>query len=99
MGAVAVLDQVNGLPGAQDGSAGHHGNAQRGAGQHRLNVGWHVVRPFGAVRVAMMARGRPFERVSQVAQYIGVGIFLNGQGCRGMAHEECQQPVSRSDRP
>ena len=52
---VAVLDDVDALPGAEQHRAGLHRDRQRRCRQRRLDVGRHVVGPFDVVHVG---RGR-----------------------------------------
>ena len=64
-------------------------NLQRGRRQHGLDVGGHVIGAFGVVAPACIFRRKPVERGGQILEHRRVGIFLDGERCRGVADEKC----------
>ena len=84
---IAVLDEIDGLPGAQHGLASGHRHAEAGCRQHGLDVRGHVVGPLDAVVIARAPRRQPLQRLAQVAQHVGIGVLLDGERRRGVAHE------------
>ncbi len=57
----------------------------------------HVVGAFFLMGVVAMLRREEIERVEQIQPHIRVGILLDRQRCRGMAHEHGEEPVLAGD--
>ncbi len=93
--AAAMLAEVNALPTPECESAIDHGNRQRHIGHHRSHMCGHVVRPFGRVCPAgiIFANGSSKPRF-EVTSRRRIRVFLNGQTCRGVLHEQDTQAVS-----
>ncbi len=52
-------------------------------------MGGHIVGAFGGVDVAAAIFGDEFgEKMVEVAQHVGVGVFLDDQTRGGMAHKD-----------
>ena len=72
VGAVAVLDEIDGLPDAKRRLAAGDRHAEAHGRQHRADVPRHVVGAFHAVAIAGVARRQLVERVGEVAQHVGI---------------------------
>ena len=94
---VAVLEEIDALPGAERQPAGGHRNGERGRRQRRLDVRRHVVGAFAAVdeiahRRIVGRRHQPPEEGVEVAPHVRIGIFLDQQRAGCVPHEHRQQP-------
>lgn len=94
----AVFEQVNALPCAEGKATIYQRNGQRCLGQRRLDMGGHIVRPFGAVDEISHGRviGRwhePAEESLQVCLHVRIGILLHQKRAGCMLAEQGQQPL------
>ena len=88
---IAVLTQIDPLPGTQGQLAVSHGQDERGAQQRRLDVRRHIVGPLQAVFVRKCLRHNRVNRGFQVIPNFGGGILVQRQGCRCVLQEQLQQ--------
>ncbi len=62
---------------------------QRSLGEQATHVGWHVVGPFGGMRVAWIAiRHQIGEKGFQIAQDVRVGVFTDQERGRGVLYKD-----------
>lgn len=88
----AMLKQIDALPGAKRGATVDYWNGKLRLRKRCADVRGHVVGPFHRVAVAgVVLRGDPLKKIAKVGDDIGIGIFLNGEGCRCMLAEQGQQ--------
>ena len=91
MAVMPVLKEINSLPCPQAGAALLKRNCELGLCQGALDMRGHVVGPLRGVAIGAIERRDAAEKVLQIMTNIGIGIFLDGQRCRGMTDEQCQQ--------
>jgi hypothetical protein len=89
-----MLPQVESLPGAECESAGNDRNDLARVGQHRAHVSGHVVGALvvvfpGSERRAL--RRGPLDPSLEIAEDRWIGVLLDGQAGRGMAHKDGAQ--------
>ena len=90
---VAVLTQVDALPGAEREPSAHHRQHQRRPQQRRLDVGGHVVVAFERVRPVGSAVGHGLVKPGgEVAANIGRRVLIERQRRRGVLDEEMEHP-------
>lgn len=90
---IAVLPQIETLPGSQNEATVGDRNLLGGARDRRADMGGHIVGAFRVVDIAAAVLGDKLgEEIIQVAQHIGVGVFLDDQTGRGVAHEYGAKP-------
>ena len=70
----------------------------------RLDMGRHVVGAFGdmgqpAHRRIVARRHQPAEEPLQIGLHVGIGILLDQQRARGMAHHQHQQAIALPAQP
>lgn len=101
---IAVLKEVNPLPGAQTHLTVLDRNAEADGQKGGFDMGGHVVRAFE--RVAQIAhagvirrRDKAAEIGQQITLHIRVGIFLDQQRGRGVAHHQRQKPIAVARQP
>ena len=95
MRCVAVLVQIDALPGSEYGTTAGDWNRKAGLGEGRANVGRHVVRSFYTVAIESRISGNQSpEKVLQIMAHIRVGILLDGQGSRRVADVQGQETSS-----
>lgn len=88
----AMLKQIDALPSAKRGAAVDHGNGKLRLRKRCADVSGHVIGPFHRMAVAcVVLRGDTLKEIAKVGDDIGIGVFLNGEGCRCMLAEQGQQ--------
>src|SRR5215468_7581405 len=92
---IAMLGEIDALPGAERKRAVDHRYMQRYSGYHCLNVRRHVVRPFDCVHPAGSGRCDAVERRHQIGPHIGIGVLLDDERRRGMAQKERKDALLR----
>src|ERR1700693_2545770 len=92
MGLVAVLEKIDGLPGAEHECALFDRYRQRALAERRPDMGWHVVRSFARVTVISIAWCETIEGIHKIAQHVRVGVLLDQQRGGGVRDEKRQQP-------
>ena len=92
-GLAGFWSGVLGRPAVEDRDGEGH------ARQHGADMGRHVVRALGAVDVAGVARRQPVEGGEEVGLHVGIGIFLDGQGGRGVPAEHGDEPGADAAAP
>ena len=97
MRACAMLDEIDALPGAERHLAVHDRNAETDAREHRLDMARHVVGALFLMGVVRAFGRKRLECVAEIAPHIRVGILLDRQRGRGMAHEHGEEPVAAAD--
>ena len=83
-GSVAVLREIETLPGPDREPAANDRNMQGHAVDHRFHMRRHVVRAFGVVHPAGIGRRQPVERGHEIGLHVGIGILLDDQRRRGV---------------
>ncbi len=95
VGAAAMLEQVQPLPGAERHAAADHRDRELDLRQRGAEMGGHVV---GALVVMGVGGGifrrDPGEEALEVAAGGGGGVFLDQQRSGGVAAEQGQQPFT-----
>lgn len=86
-----MLDQIDGLPGAEEGDAVFHGYRQIDLGKGGSNMGRHVVRALRRVAVSRIFRGHTAKGCQEIGLDVGIGVFLDKQGGRCVLAPERQQ--------
>jgi len=95
MGTVAVLPDIDALPGSQNRSSPGNWNRELCLGERRADVRGHIVRPFRGMAVEpLIFRNQPPEELLQVMDDVWIGVFLDHQGCRGVLDKYGQQSIS-----
>ena len=90
----AMLPQEDALPGAEHEASSEHRNRQGCRGQCGLDVGRHVVRPFGRVGIERVAlRDQALGPTLEIALSRGIRILLDGQARGCVRHEDRAQAV------
>ena len=90
---VAVLAEVDPLPGAEREAPVADRDRHRRADQQRLDVRGHVVGPLGRVlEVGRVLRHRAREPALHVAAHVGIGVLVDRQRRRGVLDEQVRQP-------
>jgi hypothetical protein len=93
-GVVAMLPEVDGLPGAEGGAAVEDGEGESRRGEGCADVGGHVVRAFGGVAVeAVAVRDEAIQEVLQVGEDLRVGVLLDDQRCGRVAHVQREEAL------
>ena len=93
VGLVAVFAQIDRLPHAQNRFAVRDGDVDGHVRQNRADVGGHIVRALERVGIKrIVPRRDAVEKVFQIGQNVGIGVFLNGQSGRSVPDEHGQQP-------
>ncbi len=91
--SVAVLPDIDALPGPECEAAGIDGDGESGGGEGGLDVGGHVVGAFGGVGVERIAfRHETIEPRFKISSGRRVGVLLNGQARGGVANHDRAQP-------
>ncbi len=95
---VSVFKQIKPLSCAEQYLAICHRYGQGGLGERRLDMGGHVIGPFCPVANkghfgVITRRHETGEKFLQISPHIRVGIFLNGERARSMAHKTGEQPL------
>ena len=80
MTVIPVFKDINPLPGAQCQPMIVHRDGQLGLRQGCLDMGGHIVRSLGAMPVRAIPGSNAGKVILQIVAYIGISIFLNGQG-------------------
>lgn len=89
---VAELAEVNALPCSEIEPSVGDGYGERRSGNNGFGMGRHVVGPFKGVEVV----GRTFrhkfvEYGVEVLPHVGVGVFVQRQGRRGVLYQQVQE--------
>jgi hypothetical protein len=80
VGPVAVFPEIDALPGTKRQAALPHRKCQLRTGQHRTNVGRHIIRAFHAVRPGWIPiLHQAAHEIFQVSPDIGIGVFRDEQ--------------------
>ncbi len=82
--AVAMLAQINALPGTKLELAAVDGNRHAAAQERRFNVRRHVVGTFAGMHVREILRSDRVEAGLHIGSHVAVGIFVDGQRRRGV---------------
>ena len=88
MPELAMLDEIDRLPGAECGRTADDRHPETGRSQHGPNVRGHIVGTLRAVAIRPGMRGERRERIAKIAQHVGIGILLDGEGGRGVGNED-----------
>ena len=92
VGGGAVLENVDALPCSERHAALLHGNRQLGEGEGGPYVSGHIVGTFDGVAIQAVVLGdQAIEEGIEVVDDVGVGILLDGQGCRSVLHKYGEQ--------
>ncbi len=91
--AIAVLAEVDPLPGAEREAAVGDRQRERRAEHRGLDVGGHVVGALVGVGPVRRVLGDGLVEVGlEVAPHVGRGVLVQRQRRRGVLHEEVEQP-------
>lgn len=98
----SVFDQIDPLPGPKPHLPAFDRDLQTDRQNRCLQMRRHVIGPFIAVgdpahRRVIGRRRDPVQPCQQIDLHIGIGIFLNQQAARGVAHHQCHHPIPRPD--
>jgi hypothetical protein len=85
---VAVFKHIYSLPGTKGWLALLNRNCQLNLCQGRLDMRRHIVGTFSAVPVSAAVWCNMGKEIQQVPADIGIGIFLDGQGCGGVSDKQ-----------
>lgn len=88
MGADAVFEEVDALPGSQDELAFDKRDRKLDLGERRFEVGRHVVRTFRVMPVRTGLRREAIEIGLEVRAHGGVGVFLDEKRGGGVPAED-----------
>jgi hypothetical protein len=92
VGTFTMLEQVHALPGAKRQLSMMNGNRELRLGKSRANVGRHIIRALRGVAIEPRVFGdESIEEIREISHHIGIGIFLNHQGCRSVLAEDSQK--------
>ena len=92
VGGVAVFEEEDALPGAEEEGVVADGDGEAGWGDGGAEVGGHVVGAFVGVAVAgWIVGGEGGEVVLDVGADVGAGVFLDEEGGRGVAAPEGEE--------
>ena len=80
-----MLDKINALPHAERQLAANDRYVERYAIEHRFDVGGHVIRAFHIMDPRRIFRRQTIKRSNQIRLHVGIGIFLDREGCRGVS--------------
>src|SRR4051794_1656567 len=92
MWSSAMLGYIDALPGAESERAVDHGDIQRYASDHGLDMRRHIIGPFDVVDPAGIGRGKTIQCARKISAHVGIRIFLDDEGRRRMAHESSSAP-------
>jgi hypothetical protein len=95
MWSSAMLGYIDALPGAESERAVDHGDVQRYASDHGLDMRRHIIGPFDVVDPAGIGRGKAIQCARKIRAHVGIRIFLDDEGRRRMAHEKEQCTIFR----
>lgn len=90
-GVVAVFAEVDTLPGSQGGSAFADGDGNAAAEHAGFHMGGHVIGAFDGMDVGERFGDGMVHSSLEIGPHIGIGIFINGERCRGVLNEDVQQ--------
>lgn len=90
-GGVAVLAEVDPLPGSEEEPASADGDGERRADQRRFDVGGHVVRAFEGVDIGPGLWGDFVDRHFEVAADVGIGVLIDREGGGGVLNEDMEE--------
>lgn len=94
MGMAAMFPKVDALPGAESEATVLEGNGKVHAGQGAANVCGHIVGAFSSVDEKAIAVGNDARHPGfEIATDIWVGIFLDEERGRSVAHVQGAQAV------
>jgi len=89
-----MLPQIDSLPGAEAEPPVDDWDGERGRSEGRLDMRWHVVRPFRGVRGDRIVLGdEPIQPRLEIALCGRIGIFLDGQARRRVLHENRAESI------
>lgn len=91
VGAGAVFEEVDALPGSEGEFAADEGDRKLDLGERCFEVGRHVVRTFGVVPVGAGLGREAIEEGLEVCAHGGIGVLLNEEGCGGVAAEDGEE--------
>ena len=99
MGPVAMLEEVEPLPGPEPHPTLGHRDLEAGREQGRLDVGGHVVGTFlGVFQIGhggiVAWRDKAMKERAEIRSNVGIGVFLDEQRTRGMAQKQCHDAVA-----
>ena len=83
-----MLGEIETLPSAEPKFLANHRDVERYAGEHRLDVSRHIVRPFNIVHPAGIGGCEPLERGDKIALHIRIGVLLDDERRRRVAQKK-----------
>lgn len=88
---VTVLEQVDGLPRAEQRGVFFNRNRERGLGERGPNMGGHIIGTFRRVAIIRLTRSKTIESIEKIPEHIRIGILLNQERCRCVRDEKREQ--------
>src|SRR5205823_1475215 len=97
MRGATVFPKINALPCAEGEFTSADGNRKIYGRERGADMGGHVIVTFGSMNKNGIAiRHEPRKETFQVTANIGIGIFLNEQGCGSVAKMQCQEAIFKT---
>src|SRR5436190_18963650 len=97
MWRLAMFPKINALPSPKAELTAADRDREVHRGERRADMRRHVVVSFGRVDENRVPVGhKPGEELFQIPPHVRVGIFLNEQGRRSVAHMQSHQAVFES---
>src|SRR5579863_3162520 len=92
---MAMLSDINTLPGAEVERSASDRNVQRNAVDHGFDMGGHIVWTLDLVDPSGIGRRHAVECGEQIAPNVGVGVFLDDERGGGMTEKKRETAVGR----
>src|SRR5690606_20377698 len=97
--ALAMLEQVEPLPGAERQGARDHRDRDRALREHRSDVRWHVVGPlFVVLEVGVTVGNQAAKEALEIASHRRVGVLAQDQRGAGVLQEAVAQSLAHERR-
>jgi len=90
-GLIAVFAQVDALPDPEGQRPVAHRNRDARAQHRGFDVSGHVVGAFDGVDEGLVFGDHAIEAGFKIRANIGIGVFVDGQACRGVLDKDVQQ--------
>ena len=88
---VAMFAKKDSLPGSKCQTTVGNGNGKAATQQRRFDMSRHIIRAFASMHERQRLGCDMVHRSFKVPAHIGIGTFVDRQGCRGVLDEEMQK--------